>query len=59
VDRLNSGLPQFAQVRRFAVLPHDFTEAGGELTASQKVKRKAVEQRYGAVLDALYAQPRS
>ncbi|MGB8931945.1 MAG: AMP-binding protein, partial [Anaeromyxobacteraceae bacterium] len=54
VDKLNANLPRFATVKRFAVLPRDFSEAEGELTASQKVKRKVVEQRHRAALDAMY-----
>jgi long-chain acyl-CoA synthetase len=53
-DQLNATLPRFATVKRFAILPQDLTEAAGELTASQKVKRKVVEARYRSVLDELY-----
>jgi long-chain acyl-CoA synthetase len=54
VDQLNGGLPRFASVKRFTILPRDFSEAEGELTPSQKLKRKSVEQRYRAELDAMY-----
>jgi long-chain acyl-CoA synthetase len=54
VDKLNAHLPRFATVKRFTVLPRDFSEAEGELTPSQKVKRKLVEQRYRPLLDAMY-----
>ncbi len=57
VDALNATLPRFATVKRFTVLPDEFTEAAGEVTASQKLKRKLIEQRYGAALDAMYAEP--
>jgi long-chain acyl-CoA synthetase len=56
VDRLNAGLPRFATVKRFTILPQDFTEAAGELTASQKPKRKAIEKKYRAALDAMYEE---
>jgi long-chain acyl-CoA synthetase len=56
VDELNAGLPRFASVKRFTILPRDFSEAEGELTPSQKLKRKAVEQRYRAELDAMYRE---
>jgi long-chain acyl-CoA synthetase len=52
---VNSGLPRFAAVKRFAILPAEFTEAAGEVTPSQKLKRKVIEQRYRDVLDGLYA----
>ena len=54
VERLNAGLPRFATVKRFTVLPRELSEAEGELTPSQKVKRKVVEQRFRAELDAMY-----
>ncbi|HET9554252.1 MAG TPA: long-chain fatty acid--CoA ligase [Anaeromyxobacteraceae bacterium] len=54
VDELNATLPRFATVKRFTILPRELSEAEGELTASQKVKRKAVERRYQAELDAMY-----
>jgi long-chain acyl-CoA synthetase len=54
VDRLNATLPRFATVKRFALLPREFQESEGEVTPSQKLKRKLIEQRYRAELDALY-----
>ncbi len=57
VDAMNETLPRFATVKRFAVLPRDLSEAEGELTPSQKVKRKVVEARYRELLDGLYAAP--
>jgi long-chain acyl-CoA synthetase len=59
VDKLNAHLPRFAAVKRFTVLPRDFSEAEGELTPSQKLRRKLVEARYVALLDAMYEEPRA
>jgi len=56
LDRLNATLPRFATVKRFAILPREFLEAEGEVTPSQKLKRKAIEKRYKAELDALYPE---
>jgi long-chain acyl-CoA synthetase len=57
VDALNAGLPKFATVKRFTILPRELSEAEGEVTPSQKLKRKAIEQRYRAELDAMYREP--
>ncbi len=57
VDELNAALPRFATVKRFTILPRELSEQEGEVTASQKVKRKLVEQRYRAELDAMYREP--
>ena len=54
---LNRTLPRFATVKRFTILPGEFTEAAGEVTASQKLKRRAIEERYRTQLDAMYAEP--
>jgi long-chain acyl-CoA synthetase len=54
IDQVNAGLPRFAAIKRFTILPRELSEAEGEVTPSQKVKRKAVEQRYRAQLDAMY-----
>lgn len=56
VDALNAGLPRFATVKRFTVLPVEFSEGAGEVTPSQKLRRKLIEQRYRPVLDAMYAE---
>lgn len=54
VEAKNAAPPSYARIKRFAVLPVDFTEAGGELTPTQKVKRKVVAGRYGDVIESLY-----
>jgi long-chain acyl-CoA synthetase len=55
IDQLNSKLASWETIKKFAVLPNDFTEASGELTPSLKVKRKLVIERYQSVIDGLYA----
>jgi long-chain acyl-CoA synthetase len=54
VDAANRGLAQFEQVKRFALLPKEFTIEGGELTPTLKVKRRVVEERYREVVEGLY-----
>jgi long-chain acyl-CoA synthetase len=56
VDRLNASLPRFATVKRFSILPRDFSEAEGEVTPSQKLKRKLIERRFAAELEAMYRE---
>jgi long-chain acyl-CoA synthetase len=56
VEAVNRELPRFATVKRFALVPGEFSAAGGELTATLKLRRKVVEERYRPVLDALYAE---
>jgi long-chain acyl-CoA synthetase len=54
VDRLNAQLASFETVKKFAILPEDLTIEGGDLTPSLKLKRKAVETKYAAILEGFY-----
>jgi long-chain acyl-CoA synthetase len=54
VDDVNGRFARIEQIKRFAVLGHDLSQAGGELTPTLKVKRAAVYERYGHELEALY-----
>ncbi len=54
VQELNKELASYESVKNFAILPKDLSIDDGELTPSQKVKRKAVESKYKAVLDGFY-----
>jgi long-chain acyl-CoA synthetase len=56
---VNPKLSRFETIKKFAVLPEDFTVAGGELTPSLKVKRAAVEKKYASVIDGLYEEKAS
>jgi long-chain acyl-CoA synthetase len=56
VADLNATLPRYATVRKFAVLEREFTEQAGEVTASQKLRRKVIEQRHRERIDGLYAR---
>jgi long-chain acyl-CoA synthetase len=55
IERLNRTLAPYETIKKFAVLPRDFTEADGEMTPSLKVKRKVVSDEYRSVIDGLYA----
>ena len=55
VDAVNAQLAQYETIKRFVVLPGDFSVEGGELTPTQKVKRKVVSEKYAAEIEALYA----
>ncbi len=55
IDRANSKYAQVEQVKKFAILDHDLSQATGELTPTLKVKRNVVNEKYAEVFDALYA----
>jgi long-chain acyl-CoA synthetase len=54
VDATNADLARYETIKKFTILETDFSIEGGELTPSMKVKRKAVEHKYEATIDALY-----
>ncbi len=56
VERVNAELPRFATVKRHAILPRALSVDAGELTPTFKVRRRACEQAYRAVLDGLYEE---
>ncbi len=55
VKRLTIHLAQYETIKRFALLPEDFTFDNGSLTFTLKLKRRVVEQKYNDVIDSLYA----
>ncbi|MDX3664237.1 long-chain fatty acid--CoA ligase [Streptomyces sp. ID05-26A] len=56
VDDANKSVSKAEAIRKFRVLPVDFTEAGGEMTPSLKLKRSVVATTYSADIDAIYAK---
>ncbi len=55
VNRLTTHLAQYETIKRFALLPDDFTFDSGTLTFTMKLKRRVVEQQYNDLIDKLYA----
>jgi len=44
------------KIQKFTILPTNFSEEGGELTPTKKLKRKVVETTYHAIIERLYAE---
>ena len=55
IDQLNEGLNRWETIKKFTILDRDLTEEAGELTASLKLKRKVVSEKYQDQLDAHYS----
>jgi long-chain acyl-CoA synthetase len=55
IDILNGDEPHERQIRAFTLLTKDFTIEGGELTPTMKVKRRVIAEKYGDVIDQMYA----
>jgi long-chain acyl-CoA synthetase len=56
VDGVNRDLAQYERIKRLALLPREFTIAGGELTPTMKVRRRTVEELWKDVIEALYEE---
>ena len=55
IQRLTSNLAQYETIKRFALLPDDFTFDDGSLTFTLKLKRRVVEEKYHEVIESIYA----
>ncbi len=55
VDDANRSVSQAESIRRFTVLPADWSEEGGQLTPSLKLRRAIVTQQCRSEIEALYA----
>lgn len=56
VDRANDHLARFESIKKFAVMDHVFDDHHGELTATQKVKRRIVDEKYKEIIDSFYQE---
>jgi long-chain acyl-CoA synthetase len=54
VTMITAHLADYERVRRIALLAEEFSIDSGELTPTLKVKRRVIDERYGAVIDELY-----
>jgi long-chain acyl-CoA synthetase len=54
VDQANAKLERWETIKKFAILPSELSIEEGEVTPSQKIRRRAVEQKYADRLDVLY-----
>ena len=54
IDDANKAVSQAEAIKKFAILDEDFTEAGGQLTPTLKVRRHIIMERYAVQIAALY-----
>ena len=55
VDEVNRDHSRFEQVKRFTILPRDFTAEDGEVTPTLKLKRRVCQEHFAAEIEALYS----
>jgi long-chain acyl-CoA synthetase len=54
VDEVNADLAQVETIKAFALLPKELDPQDGEVTATQKVKRRAIEAQFSDLIEGLY-----
>ena len=55
LDEATRWLPRHEKIRRFVLLPQEFTIASGELSATLKVKRSVVKEKYRAQIEEMFS----
>jgi long-subunit acyl-CoA synthetase (AMP-forming) len=55
VEAANQRMARVEQIKKFEILPTDWAPGGDELTPTMKLKRKPIERKYEAEIEALYA----
>lgn len=58
IGLLNARLPPYESIKKFGLLPRDFSVEGGELTPTLKLRRKVIHDKYRERIDALYQDER-
>jgi long-chain acyl-CoA synthetase len=56
VKQANQSVSHAESIRKFRILPVDFTEDTGELTPTMKVKRNVVTEKFASDIDAIYSK---
>ncbi len=56
IERVNADLSNYERIRKIAILDHEMTLEGGQLTPSLKVKRRVVNEMYGGLIESLYTE---
>jgi long-chain acyl-CoA synthetase len=57
VDRANACVSRPEQLKKFALLPEQWTPQGGQLTPTLKLRREMIVARHSRLLDELYGGP--
>ncbi len=55
IDRLQANFASFEQIKKFTLLPKEFTMEAGELTNTLKIRRPVINNRYASEIEAMYA----
>lgn len=59
VEDLNQNLARFEKLKKVILIGEEFSAEHGTLTPTMKLRRRAIEERYRAIIDEMYAQAES
>jgi long-subunit acyl-CoA synthetase (AMP-forming) len=54
VEAVNASLARYESIKKVALLPRELTVESGELTPTLKLKRRAITEKHGEAIEALY-----
>lgn len=54
IDEVNQGLSQVERIKKFTIVPHEWTIDSGELTPTMKMKRRVVHEKYANLIEQMY-----
>ena len=55
IEALQDGLASFEKIKKFTLLPKEFTMEAGELTNTLKIRRPVINRHYASEIEAMYA----
>ncbi len=56
IDKLQNGFANYEKVKKFTLLPKEFSMETGELTNTLKIRRPVINRKYAHEIEAMYAQ---
>jgi len=54
IEKLTESLGQVEKIKKFTLMPQEFTQENGEITPTMKIRRKVIQQRYRDIIDKMY-----
>ncbi|HOW81321.1 MAG TPA: long-chain fatty acid--CoA ligase [Spirochaetota bacterium] len=55
IEHCTALFARFEKIKRFSLIPDPLTVENGEITVTQRIRRKVVEDKYADIIDAMYA----
>lgn len=56
IEQINANLPKYETIKKFNLVPRDFSIAGGELTPTLKLKRRIIYDKYREMIESMYLE---